>query len=548
MAAATLVMFLAFLTSRFLDLGQDSSIAIATIRTIVQLTALGYILLPIFQNNKPIVVLPWLLVMTLLAAREAWAKPKSAYPGMFVHIWIALLIALSATMTFASWLVFQQTPWWDAKIVIPISGMLLGNAMTTVTLAMERMLTECTEGRERVELLLTRGATQFEALLPVIRSAINVGITPTLNTMNVIGLVSLPGMMTGQILGGGLPVVAAKYQMLIMFLIAGNAIGTMLAAVTLTGRALFDPRARLRLNFLVKRAKKQQDLVMSLGTAVADAARGTWRVLCNRPAQTPDAKNPRSASPIPAPLSPEEIIPLLSSSNPPRATWKVDTPPGPQFFMAEGLSQGFKGQLLWQGLTFGLPKGSLLIINGPNGCGKSTLLRALCDIQSSGVGTASLQGAKASTMAPWDWRSRVLYLQQGHHLSLPGTPQSFLEKLLSLRINKTRPAVKVNDAVGLASSWGMTADLWSQEWATLSGGQVQHLHLAIALSSSAEVLLLDEPLSACDPAAVLELEAAIVAHPAAKVIITHDEEQTHRLTARGAHRLVFEVPHAAAVP
>ena len=139
-------------------------------------------------------------------------------------------------------------PWYHPRYALPLLGMILGNTMTGVSLGLDVLTNGLMRERAAVEACLALGGTRYQALLPVLRDALRSGFMPTINGMAAIGLVSLPGMMTGQILAGVEPVDAVKYQLLIMFLIAGGTgLGT-LAAVMGGGRLLTDHRHRLRLD------------------------------------------------------------------------------------------------------------------------------------------------------------------------------------------------------------------------------------------------------------------------------------------------------------
>ena len=130
----------------------------------------------------------------------------------------------------------------------PCLGMILGNTMTGVSLGLDGLTNGLVRERAAVEACLALGGTRHQALLPVLRDALRSGFMPTINGMAAIDLVSLPGMMTGEILAGVEPMDAVKYQLLIMFLIAGaTGLGT-LAAVMGGGRLLTDHRHRLRLD------------------------------------------------------------------------------------------------------------------------------------------------------------------------------------------------------------------------------------------------------------------------------------------------------------
>ena len=131
-------------------------------------------------------------------------------------------------------------PWYTPQYAIPLLGMILGNTLNGVSLGLDRLGSELVGKRDQVEGLLALGATRWEAARPLVQQAVKTGLIPTINAMMVVGIVSLPGMMTGQLLAGTSPVEAVKYQIVIMFLIAsGTALGTVLV-VLLSFRRLFN--------------------------------------------------------------------------------------------------------------------------------------------------------------------------------------------------------------------------------------------------------------------------------------------------------------------
>ena len=137
-------------------------------------------------------------------------------------------------------------PWYSPQYAIPLLGMMLGNTLNGISLGLDRFGSDLVGQRDQVETLLALGATRWEAAGPQVRQAVRTGMIPILNAMMVVGLVSLPGMMTGQILAGIDPIEAVKYQIIIMFMIASaTALGTV-SVVLLSYLRLFDHRHRLR--------------------------------------------------------------------------------------------------------------------------------------------------------------------------------------------------------------------------------------------------------------------------------------------------------------
>ena len=240
--------------SLYLKLGLTRQITIASLRMIIQLAAVGFVLKALFAT-----VSPWLtglvaLVMVLFAGREIVARQDRRFAGWWAYgLGVGCMAtAAIAVSLFALTTQLQADPWYHPQFAIPLLGMILGNTMTGVALALDTMTTNARQQRVAIEARLALGASRNDAFRPLKRQAMRVALMPTINAMAATGLVSLPGMMTGQILSGVDPIEATKYQLLVMFLIAG---GTCLGAVTavlLGAMRLSDDRHRLRLDHLLE--------------------------------------------------------------------------------------------------------------------------------------------------------------------------------------------------------------------------------------------------------------------------------------------------------
>ena len=249
--AAVLVLALAAVSLR-MRLDMAGRLLVAAVRTAVQLTLVGLVLKVVFST-----VNPWLMagigtVMLLVAAREVMGRQHRRFAGVWSFGVGAVSMTISTvTLTvFALTVVIRPHPWFTPQYAIPLLGMLLGNTMTGVAISLDRLTTLSWQMRDIIENRLMLGAPWATAISDIRRESIRSGLIPIVNAMAVAGLVSLPGMMTGQILAGNPPQVAVKYQILIMFLIAaGTGFGT-IAAVWLGTRRLFDQRHRLRLDRL----------------------------------------------------------------------------------------------------------------------------------------------------------------------------------------------------------------------------------------------------------------------------------------------------------
>ncbi|MCU7915968.1 MAG: iron export ABC transporter permease subunit FetB [Candidatus Thiodiazotropha sp. (ex Gloverina cf. vestifex)] len=249
--AALLVLALALLSLK-LSLGIGQRLLIAALRTVVQLSLLGLVLKFLFVQSHPMLIAALALFMLVVAGYEVMARQQRRFIGawgmgvgtlsMFISSFTVTLIALTV--------IVQAEPWYSVQYTIPLLGMLLGNTMSGIAIALDNLTQSAWQQQREIEGRLMLGHTWEEAIRVIRRNALRSGLIPIINAMAAAGVVSLPGMMTGQILAGSPPFEAAKYQILIMLLIAaGTGFGAS-AAVWIGSRRLFDERERLRLDRL----------------------------------------------------------------------------------------------------------------------------------------------------------------------------------------------------------------------------------------------------------------------------------------------------------
>lgn len=227
-----------------LRLNLEKKLALAALRTVVQLLAVGYVLGWVFAVNRWYVVVAMMVLMTLVAGRAAGERSRWTYKQMradsIVSVWGSSWLVAAIGL----FVVLRVHPWYEPQYVIPILGMILGNTLTGVALGMERITGELQSRRDQIETLLALGATRWEAFRPAAQAAVRAGMTPVINAMSVVGIVSLPGMMTGQVLAGQAPEAAIRYQIVIMFLIsAASGLGTV-SVVLLVYKRLFSAEHR----------------------------------------------------------------------------------------------------------------------------------------------------------------------------------------------------------------------------------------------------------------------------------------------------------------
>jgi putative ABC transport system permease protein len=252
LAATSVFVFIDAVLSVLFGLRVHRSLLFAAIRMVVQLALVGVVLTTLFS----VISLLWTglaaLVMVLFAGHEAAQRQERRLSGWWSYgLGTGCMMMSSVVATvFALLIALQPNPWYDPRYSIPLLGMILGNCMTGVGLGLNTLTTSLVSRRPGVEAQLMLGASRQVATAPVTREALRSALMPVINSMAATGVVSLPGMMTGQILGGVPPVEAVKYQILVMFLIAG---GTGLGAVTAVLGGVYrltDARHRLRLDRL----------------------------------------------------------------------------------------------------------------------------------------------------------------------------------------------------------------------------------------------------------------------------------------------------------
>lgn len=231
MLMAVGLMVIAIALSSWQALGLSKMLAIATVRTIVQLLGVGVFLAFVFATRQPLVVLAVLLGMVSIAATVARSRIDQQLPRLLPWVWLAIFVSALITMAYVCLLVIHLDPWYDPRYLIPLSGMVLGNAMTAASITGERLVNALRNNRLEIETHLSLGATPVQAVQAYRQAAIKAGLIPTINGMMVVGLVTLPGTITGQILAGADPLTAAIYQILIMFMLA---LATLIAALVVT--------------------------------------------------------------------------------------------------------------------------------------------------------------------------------------------------------------------------------------------------------------------------------------------------------------------------
>lgn len=252
LALAAILIFANGIISLWYRLGLEKSLLINTTRMLIQLSLIGFVLKFIFEQTSVLWTVAMALIMVLVAGHEVMARLTTKLSGWWGYgIGTTTMFFVSVfTTLLAVGVIIGPDPWYAPRYVLPILGMVLGNTLSGISLGLETLISTLKRERATVEARIALGHQRFEAIEEPLRQALKTGMMPIINAMAASGIVSLPGMMTGQIMAGADPVEATKYQILIMFLIAGaTATGTLIAVIGSAYR-LTDDRARLRLDRL----------------------------------------------------------------------------------------------------------------------------------------------------------------------------------------------------------------------------------------------------------------------------------------------------------
>jgi putative ABC transport system permease protein len=225
----------------WMQLGVTKDLAIATLRTYVQLLLLGLVLRWAFEADRWWWVIGILAIMTVAAARIILKRAPDAPSGLFLAA-VTSMAVTGITVTFAvTGLVVGAEPWYSPRYVIPIAGMVLGNSMTGIALSLERVFADLDARAGEIRAMTALGASPWEAAHPSVRTALRAGLIPAINSMAAAGIVFIPGMMTGQILAGADPLEATKYQIVVMLMVAAAEIVGAALAVLMSYRRRFGP-------------------------------------------------------------------------------------------------------------------------------------------------------------------------------------------------------------------------------------------------------------------------------------------------------------------
>ncbi len=244
LALASSFLLVAAGLSLALSLGLVRDLLVAAGRMVLQLLALGFVLRWMFGVATPWLVVGMLMLMIVVATHTALSRVSHRPPGLFLSGLGALLLTGMTVTLAVTGLIIRVEPWYLPRYVIPLGGMVIGNAMNGVAVSLERLFHDLSAREPEILTLLALGATPWEAVRPSAQTAVRSGLIPTINSMSAAGIVFIPGMMTGQVLSGTDPRIAAAYQIVVLLMIAAATAGASILAVVTGYRRVFDGEAR----------------------------------------------------------------------------------------------------------------------------------------------------------------------------------------------------------------------------------------------------------------------------------------------------------------
>jgi putative ABC transport system permease protein len=241
-AASLALVAVAIVVSRWRRAELEQDIAIAVVRSMLQLFAIGYVIQAIFDEDSLWLVAALIAVMVVFGAYTARTRAKKV-PDAFVPLLLSLTLAAIATLGLVLALgIFEPTP----RYLVPVGGMVIGNAMTAAAVALNRLGDDVTDSARQIEATLALGASSAEAALPIVRRSVRSGMIALVDSTKTTGLIFFPGTMVGMLLAGADPTDAVRLQLILLWVLLGSVAISSLAATGLAYRGFFTPAHQLR--------------------------------------------------------------------------------------------------------------------------------------------------------------------------------------------------------------------------------------------------------------------------------------------------------------
>jgi putative ABC transport system permease protein len=248
LATAYIFVVILLFIVRHRGIRREGDILLASIRMTFQLMIIGYVLVYIFDNPSPFYTIIFIVLMEVFAVFNIFKRVKEEIsPDLKKIIAISMIIGTLSSMLYFLFIVIRVTPWYNPRYFIPITGMLIGNSMTGISLAVSRLISGMLSHKNQIESALMLGAEPKVAVKGIVDNAFDSAVLPTINSMLGMGIVFLPGMMTGQILAGLSPISAIKYQIAIMLGILGSVSLSVVIFINLGYKTFFNKDSQLKI-------------------------------------------------------------------------------------------------------------------------------------------------------------------------------------------------------------------------------------------------------------------------------------------------------------
>ncbi|NOY05843.1 MAG: iron export ABC transporter permease subunit FetB [Chlorobi bacterium] len=249
---------LAGISSVILKLKLERDLLWGTIRTVSQLVLIGFVLRYVFQIQHPVPILLLYTLMIYFAARIIYKRVDEHEVSFFTPTFLSMLLSYVVVTTVVVGVIVRAEPWYLPQYYLPLGGMIIGNSMNAIAIALERLFSDMRVRFDEVELALTFGVDYKRASESILRSAIRAGMIPSINAMMGVGIVFLPGMMSGQILAGADPVTAVQYQIVVMLMLVGSTTIGSILVVYFARKRCFDAEHRLIISKSKVKGKHQR--------------------------------------------------------------------------------------------------------------------------------------------------------------------------------------------------------------------------------------------------------------------------------------------------
>lgn len=231
-----------------LGLGRD--LLVGAVRTFAQLFVMGYVLKLVFEWEVAAAVIGLYLTMIVFAAHTVSRRVKEPDVSYLGPTFLSMLAGYFLVSILVTGVVIQADPWWKPQYFLPLGGMVVGNSMNALSISLERLFSSLRARRAEVEMRLGLGADYEEASREIMAEALKAGMIPSINSMMAVGVVFIPGIMTGQILAGADPMLAVRYQIVVMLMLVGSTALSTLVVLKLTRKRCFGPGQALTLKHI----------------------------------------------------------------------------------------------------------------------------------------------------------------------------------------------------------------------------------------------------------------------------------------------------------